>query len=467
MMYNTRFLYPTVLALLLCFACSKENSTDMPDGTEDQIVAVTGITIGQSDLLLKVEESMALSAIVEPANATNKSITWESSDQSIVSIDSEGKITGINKGSTTIRVISGENAKIKDEIVVEVYEEQGQEAFITTWNTELITGFSPTVIIPTAAGETYDYTIDWGDGNTEENVTGDATHHYENHGIYQIIITGQFPRIYFNYENSTLSRRMIASVDQWGSNEWTSMERAFAGCVNLEILATDLPNLSKVSNMSEMFALCQKLEGNPSMRSWDVSTINDMGALFAQCDVFNLDISSWNVHKVEDMSGMFLGCDIFDQNIGGWDVSAVKDMGSMFGETLAFNQDIGNWDTSNVIVMEWMFASGEKFNQDISGWDVSKVTDMSYMFISATSFDQNLGSWNVSEVTDMEHMFNGSKLSTANYDALLEGWNNLPYLQPSVQFNAGNTQYCNSESARQAILSNFNWSIADGGLHCN
>ncbi|NHF59172.1 BspA family leucine-rich repeat surface protein [Flavobacteriaceae bacterium TP-CH-4] len=467
---NNKIVVPFLLFLILLLnsACSKDSPTNTPIPKEDPTVAVTGIDIVQSDFTLHVGEFQQLSAALQPANATNKSIDWESSEQAIASVDNSGKVTAIGPGTSIISVTSNENAQIKAQVTVEVLEEPSASAFITTWNTELGTPSEPTVVIPTFSGEIYDYSIDWGDGETESNLTGDATHVYQEQGTYQVKITGQFPRIYFNYQfTSTGVRKNLISVDQWGSGEWTSMELAFAGCDNLDVLATDLPNLSMVSSMNEMFSLCRKLEGNLSINSWDVSTITDMGALFAQCDAFNMDISSWDVGKVEDMSGMFLGCDIFNQNIGGWDVSSVKDMGSMFSETSAFNQDIGNWTTGQVTTMQWMFASNTIFNQNIGAWDVSNVIDMSYMFLFATSFDQDLGSWNVSEVKDMTNIFDGTQLSTLNYDALLEGWNSLTSLQVNVSFDGGNSQYCSSESARQNIMTNYGWTISDGGLNCD
>ena len=47
--------------------------------------------------------------------------------------------------------------------------------FITTWQT---LRDDTTITIPTNSMYTYDYTVDWGDGTTSTNQTGDASHNY-------------------------------------------------------------------------------------------------------------------------------------------------------------------------------------------------------------------------------------------------------------------------------------------------
>ena len=96
-------------------------------------------------------------------------------------------------------------------------------------------------------GETYDYTIDWGDGSAvESGQTGNATHSYATAGEYDVSITGTFPRIYFN---NTGDKAKILDVKQWGSQPWTSMASAFYGCNSLNITANDVPDLTTVSSM--------------------------------------------------------------------------------------------------------------------------------------------------------------------------------------------------------------------------
>ena len=65
-------------------------------------VAVTGVSLDKTTLTLAAGENAKLTAKVTPANATNKSVTWSSSDEAIATVDSEGKVTANAAGTATI-----------------------------------------------------------------------------------------------------------------------------------------------------------------------------------------------------------------------------------------------------------------------------------------------------------------------------------------------------------------------------
>jgi len=89
---------------------------------------------------------------------------------------------------------------------------------------------------------------------------------------------------------------------------------------------------------------------------------------------------------------------------------------------------------------------------------------MSSMFNGATSFDQNISSWDITSVTDMTSMFVSVTLSTANYSAILIGWEGQS-VQDDVTFHGGSSKYSAgaAATARQALIDDHNWSIDDGG----
>ena len=398
------------------------------------------------------------------------------------------------------------------------------DPFVTTWQTDIPgTSAANQIMIPTDPFRTYDYNVDWGDGSSDSNVTGNITHTYAAPGTYTVSISGQFPKIYFNFDPEGTK---LLSIDQWGDIQWQDFSNSFTFCGNMDVLATDAPDLSVVNSLRLMFLGCSSLVGNSSFADWDVSNVTDMSSLFGLCTNFNQDISSWDTSQVREMVNMFLqassfnqdisawntdnvtqiiamfsGATVFNQDIGSWNVSSVEsfrgvfdnavafdqdlsswdvsngtDFVGMFGSASSFNQDISNWNMSNATDVQNMFASAVAFNQDIGSWDVSSVQSMGFMFVNATAFDQELGDWDISSIMQsnpsdgMIGMFLASGLSTDNYDTTLIGWNTLDpgetQIPQGITFEGGNSQYCLSEEARQDLIDNFNWSITDGGLNC-
>lgn len=321
-----------------------------------------------------------------------------------------------------------------------------QDAFITSWRTSTN---NENITIPTHPNFTYFYDIDWGDGQSDTDVTGDITHTYANSGIYQVSITGTFPAIYINDSGD---KDKLFTIDQWGDIEWQTFENAFDGASGMTYNATDIPDTRDVTRMGAMFRDATMFNGdinnwdvsnvtnfnatfsgatnfnspldqwkmssatsllfmffgadsfNQDIGDWDVSNAVSMRQMFTGADQFNQDIGDWDVSSVSDMAIMFLDADSFNQDIGDWDVSSVTQMGTMFGSATSFNQDIGDWDVSNASILA-MFRGATSFNQDISDWDVSNVTNMHDVFNGAISFNQDISEWDVSNVTDMRNMF--------------------------------------------------------------
>lgn len=71
---------------------------------------VTGVTIDRESLPLVVGETATLVATIQPEDATEKTVTWTSSDSSVASVDASGKVTGVKKGSATITASAGERS---------------------------------------------------------------------------------------------------------------------------------------------------------------------------------------------------------------------------------------------------------------------------------------------------------------------------------------------------------------------
>jgi uncharacterized protein YjdB len=72
------------------------------------VVAVTGVTLDESAIEVGIGSSQQLTATVAPENATDKSVTWESSDEGIATVSASGNVEGVAAGTATITVTTND-----------------------------------------------------------------------------------------------------------------------------------------------------------------------------------------------------------------------------------------------------------------------------------------------------------------------------------------------------------------------
>lgn len=184
---------------------------------------------------------------------------------------------------------------------------QISQEFTSVWNTALSSPDNQ-IIIPTNPALTYDYVVDWGDGNTDTGITGNATHTYAAPGIYEIRVSGSFPAIYFNNAGDT---NKIIEITSWGNIQWQSMENAFYRCVNLNFDAISASDLSQVTSLRNMFRGATIFNG--ILNNWNVSSITDISGMFQNCEIFNRPLDSWTTNNIIDMSNTFNEARDFNQ----------------------------------------------------------------------------------------------------------------------------------------------------------
>lgn len=81
-----------------------ESETPPPD---IQPVPVESVSLNKTALSLKVGNSETLTATVSPAGATDKTVTWTSSDASVATVDQSGKVTAVKAGTATVTAAAG------------------------------------------------------------------------------------------------------------------------------------------------------------------------------------------------------------------------------------------------------------------------------------------------------------------------------------------------------------------------
>ena len=127
-----------------------------------EIISVTSISLDKSTLSLTKGESATLVATVSPSNATYKKIIWTSSDPNVASVNSEGKVSAIAKGSATITV-QVDDIKATCAVTVTVPVES-----ITLNKTELTLkkGESVTLVATIKPDDATEHTVTWTSSNS-------------------------------------------------------------------------------------------------------------------------------------------------------------------------------------------------------------------------------------------------------------------------------------------------------------
>lgn len=77
----------------------------------DSTVHVTGVTLNKSSTTIAIDATETLTVTVAPANATNKNVSWSSSDSTVATVSSSGVVTAKKEGSATITVTTEDGGK--------------------------------------------------------------------------------------------------------------------------------------------------------------------------------------------------------------------------------------------------------------------------------------------------------------------------------------------------------------------
>lgn len=274
-------------------------------------------------------------------------------------------------------------------------------AVFDTRNTAGGSSASTDIAIPLVDWIGYDFYITWGDGTAAQHVTGSGqnrviTHSYSTAGIYEVKMKGvNLPWLQFC---SGTDKLKITDVKQWGLNAWWRMQYMFAHCENVQISATDAPNLASLDSSGFRAMFQGAIAFNSNINHWTTTNVKAMDQMFVDATTYNKPLSNWDTSNVTTMGGMFAGATAFNQNISTWNTANVTNMDYMFFGASVYNSPMNKsgsaWDTSKVTSMDAMFQSAYAFNQNISGWVFSSgLTSMDQIFLNALAFNQNLSSW--------------------------------------------------------------------------
>ena len=120
----------------------------MAESTPAPNVPVKSISISPSSPTVKEHGTLRLSATVKPDNATDRTVSWSSGDKQTATVASDGTVTGIKQGSTSITATANDGSKVSSTVTLTVTSVPAQ-----TETVDVFIGDSTTAIWDTAPAD--------------------------------------------------------------------------------------------------------------------------------------------------------------------------------------------------------------------------------------------------------------------------------------------------------------------------
>ena len=144
-------------------------------------VPVTGVSLNKSTLTLTEGDSETLTATITPANATDKTVTWSTSDANIATV-SNGKVTAVAEGTATITVKTKDgnktatcNVTVNPKPKYTVTLVPGSGSVPSTTLTETSAGAGVTLTTPTLTGCGEWTFAGWAEASVDTKTTEEPT----------------------------------------------------------------------------------------------------------------------------------------------------------------------------------------------------------------------------------------------------------------------------------------------------
>ena len=220
----------------------------------------------------------------------------------------------------------------------------------------------------------------------------------------------------------------------------TSMSSAFSGFYKLTEIKS-ISNSSQVTNMSNMFDSCQKINEIPY---FDTSNVTNMYYMFRYCYLIKT-VPQFNTTNVTNMQSMFDGCSRL-ASVPLLDTSNVTNMNRMFAMCELSLKEIPQFNTSKVLDFGSVFI-GCRYLETIPALDASRMNKISSVFQSCTNL-KNIGGFlnignNYTQKTANygNYMLNLSACTALTHDSLMNIINGLYDLNLSYDVANGGTLY--------------------------
>ncbi len=335
------------------------------------------------------------------------------------------------------------------------------DRFVSTWDTTNTSGGSSTssqIKLPLVASGTYDFEIDWGDGNKDTITVWDqaeTTHTYSGSGVKTLTISGQIEGWQFNNGGDKLK---ILTINNALNLVLGNTGSYFHGCSNLASMS--IVDSSATISFSSAWRDCSSLISFPLI---DTSSGTNFASAWRDCTGL-LSFPLIDTSNGLNMSSAWLTCSGL-LSFPVLDLSSGTDFSTTWGECSGLTSFPGlDLSSATLFLSTWISCTGIISFELL---DVSNGRNFSNAFLACSALTtlavgQGL---DLGLMTNGTNMFNGVTLTTPVYNQLLVEMESVN--SNSVTFNGGSSKHSSGppdgSTARAALISDHTWSITDGG----
>jgi len=153
------------VALALLFACGKTPEPEPKPESKPTTVPVTSVSLNKSNLTLEPGGSETLMATVAPSNATDKTVTWSTSNSGVATVEN-GKVTAVKEGEASITAKAGEKTATC-KVVVRAAVVPVESVTLNKTELTLEPGSSETLTATVSPENATDKNVTWSTSNAE------------------------------------------------------------------------------------------------------------------------------------------------------------------------------------------------------------------------------------------------------------------------------------------------------------
>jgi len=160
--YNSATTYPCTV-VITATAGSHTSSCTI---TLKRSTQLTSVNLDKTSASMSVGDTMTLVASTAPSNATNKTLKWTSSDTSVATVDSSGKVTALSAGNTVIKVAATDGSGYSATCSVSVSTVNVLIISLSSTSLSLVEGGSSTLTATVYPSNASKQDIQWSSSNT-------------------------------------------------------------------------------------------------------------------------------------------------------------------------------------------------------------------------------------------------------------------------------------------------------------